>query len=229
MDFASKTVVELRKIAKEHNVRLPSGINKSDIIQRLEEALALRKKKQLQPLRLRKRMTRKTGMTRNLTRASKAQNPLRRSSPARSRIFLPSRSFLPYPPFLLFLLLLPRRLRRIRFHPRAHRLLPKAASLTIGLPGTMHSPRRRTSLPLLHVSNPAPGIPLRHVLKLSSPVPRSVRRLPVSVPVLVRRVQADSDPSRALDSVHSKAAALDLRVPDSALRMPLKMKKRRTL
>lgn len=39
MDFASKTVVELRKIAKEHNVRLPSGINKSDIIQRLEEAL----------------------------------------------------------------------------------------------------------------------------------------------------------------------------------------------
>ena len=39
MDFASKTVLELRKIAREHNIKLSSGINKSEIIQRLEEAL----------------------------------------------------------------------------------------------------------------------------------------------------------------------------------------------
>ncbi len=40
MDLASKTVLELRKLAKEHNIKLSAGINKSEIIQRLEEALA---------------------------------------------------------------------------------------------------------------------------------------------------------------------------------------------
>ena len=40
MDLASKTVLELRKIAKDHNIKLSSGINKAEIIQRLEEALA---------------------------------------------------------------------------------------------------------------------------------------------------------------------------------------------
>ena len=39
MDYASKTVVELRKIARENNVKLGSGITKAEIIERLEAAL----------------------------------------------------------------------------------------------------------------------------------------------------------------------------------------------
>ena len=37
-DFSAMTVVELRKYAKEHGVTLGAGLNKSDIIQKLEEA-----------------------------------------------------------------------------------------------------------------------------------------------------------------------------------------------
>ncbi|GEM_PF-146795 len=38
MDFESKTVLELRKIARENGVRLSAGINKAEIIQRLLDA-----------------------------------------------------------------------------------------------------------------------------------------------------------------------------------------------
>ncbi len=40
MDFESKTVLELRKIAKEHGVKLSAGINKAEIIQRIEDKIA---------------------------------------------------------------------------------------------------------------------------------------------------------------------------------------------
>ena len=39
LDLSSKTVVELRKMAKEHGVTLGAGVNKESIIAKLTSAL----------------------------------------------------------------------------------------------------------------------------------------------------------------------------------------------